>query len=512
MPTERLSMRRIRDLLRLTYENGLSNRQIAASLGLSKGAVSVYLRRARVAGVTWPVPEEVTDTALERLLFPGQLPAAEVQRPLPNWAYVDAELRRPNVTRALLWEEYRTGQPTAYGYTWFCVAFDAWKGKVSPSMRQHHAAGDKVFVDYAGSTIDVIDPRTGEARPMKLFVAAMGASSYIFATARPSEGLTDWISCHVEMLEFLGGAPAIFVCDNLKAGVTKPNRYEPTINRTYQDLARHYGVAVVPARPYKPKDKSKVEQSVLLAQRWVLARLRNQRFFSQADLNIAIATHVADLNRRVMRAYGASRAELFAKIDAPALKGLPCEPFVFATWLRCRLGPDYHVEVDECLYSAPFQLIKELLDVRVTDRTVEVFLKGVRVASHAKAFGKRVFTSLPEHMPSSHRRHAAWTPARIIAFGDKIGPAAAALFAAIMADRPHPEQGFRTCLGIIALEKSYGQARLAAACQRAGLIKARSVGSVRSILQNGLDRAFLDEDVQPEPLRHANIRGRQFFR
>ena len=511
MPTERLPMRRIRDLLRLTFENGLSNRQVAASLGLSKGAVGMYLRRARTAGVTWPLPDELADTALERLLFPGTPQDPEALRPMPNWAYVDVELRRPNVTRALLWEEYRTGQPTAYGYTWFCVAFDAWKGKVSASMRQHHAAGEKVFVDYAGSTIDVIDPRTGEARPMKLFVAAMGASSYIFATARPSEGLGDWISCHVEMLEFRGGAPAVFVCDNLKAGVTKPDRYEPTINRTYQDLARHYGAAVIPARPYKPKDKAKVEQSVLLAQRWVLARLRNQRFFSQADLNIAIAAHVADLNNRIMRAYGASRSQLFATIDAPALKGLPSEPFTFATWKRCRLGPDYHVQVGDCFYSAPFQLIKEVLDVRVSDRTVEVFHKGARITSHAKSPGKRLFISLPEHMPSAHRRHAAWTPARIMAFGDKIGPAVAALFAAIMADRPHPEQGFRTCLGIIALEKTYGQARLAAACQRAGLIKARSVGSVHSILQNGLDRAFLDEESDREPLRHANIRGHKFF-
>lgn len=511
MPTERLSMRRVRDLLRLTFESGLSSRQVAASLGLSKSAVNMFLRRARIAGVAWPIPEALTDTALERLLFAGEPKDPEIVRPMPNWAYVDAELRRPNVTRALLWEEYRTGQPTAYGYTWFCVALDAWKAKVSPSMRQHHAAGDKVFVDYAGSTIDVIDPRTGEAHPMKLFVAAMGASSYIFATARPSEGLGDWISCHVEMFEFLGGAPDVIVCDNLKAGVTKPDRYEPTINRTYQDLARHYGVAVIPARPYKPKDKSKVEQSVLLAQRWVLARLRNQRFFSQAELNGAIAVHVADLNNRIMRAYGASRIELFANIDAPALKGLPPEPFEFATWRRYRLGPDYHVVADECFYSAPFQLIKEVLDVRVADRTVEVFHKGVRVASHAKSPGRRLFISLPEHMPSAHRRHAAWTPALIMAFGDKIGPAAAALFAAIMADRPHPEQGFRTCLGIIALERTYGQARLAAACQRAGLIKARSVSSVRSILQNGLDRAFLDDEPEPEPLRHANIRGHKFF-
>jgi transposase len=511
MPTERLSMRRIRELLRLRFECALSSRQIAAALGMSKGAVGSYLKRAVEAGLDWPLPEALTDTALEHRLFPVSAPDPEAPRPMPNWAYVDAELRRPNVTRALLWEEYRRDQPSAYGYTWFCVGFDAWKQKVSPSMRQHHVAGEKVFVDYAGSTIDVIDPKTGEARAMKLFVAAMGASSYIFAKARPSEGLSDWIACHVDLLDFLDGCPAIIVCDNLKAGVTKPDRYEPTINRTYQDLARHYGAVVIPARPYKPKDKAKAEQSVLLAQRWVLARLRNQRFFSLAELNASIAEQVANLNNRIMRAYGVSRSQLFALVDAPALKPLPAEPFAFAIWKRCRIGLDYHVEVEGCWYSVPYQLIKQLVDVRIADKTVEVFHKGGRIASHARSPGQRCHTTIAEHMPSAHRRHAAWTPARIIAAGDNIGPSAAALLAAIMAERPHPEQGFRTCRGIVVLEKTYGRVRLEAACQRAGAIKARSVGSVRSILKNGLDRAFLDPEPQPEPLRHGNIRGRTFF-
>ena len=510
MPTERLSMRRIRELLRLKYESGLPSRLIAASLGISKGAVGSYLRRAELAGLSWPLPADLSDTALEYRLFP-RAPGADIVRPVPNWAYVDQELRRPGVTRALLWQEYRADQPDGYGYTWFCVQFDAWKQRVSPTMRQRHGAGEKVFVDYAGDMIDVIDPVTGEALAMKLFVAAMGASSYIFAKARPSEGLADWIACHVDLMAFLGGVPGIIVCDNLKAAVTNPDRYDPGINRSYQDMARHYGTTVIPARPYKPRDKAKVEQSVLLAQRWILARLRNQRFFTLADLNAAIAELVGALNARVMRAYGASRAELFGAVDRPALKPLPAEPYVFAVWKRCRVALDYHVEIDGSWYSVPFRLIRELVDVRIADKTVEIFHKNSRVASHARSPGRRGHTTIADHMPSSHRRHAAWTPARIMAAANRIGPATAALFEAIMNDRPHPEQGFRTCLGIVMLEKTFGRARLDAACQRAGLIRARSVGSVRSILKNGLDRAFLEAEPDPEPLHHDNIRGRDFF-
>jgi transposase len=511
MPTERLSMRRIRDLLRLKHENGLSSRLISASLGISKGAVSSYLQRAQVAGLSWPLPDDLTDTALERLLFPGA-PAPDLQpRPEPNWAYIDQELRRAGVTRGLLWQEYRADHPDGFGYAWFCERYDQWKRRVSPSMRQRHAAGEKVFVDYAGDTINVIDPVTGHAQAMKLFVAAMGASSYIYAVARPSEGLADWIACHVDLFDFLGGVPTIVVCGNLKAAVTNPDRYEPGLNRTYQDLSRHYGTTIIPARPYKPRDKAKVEQSVLLAQRWILARLRNQRFFALAELNQAIAELARDLNGRIMRAYGASRAELFASVDAPALKPLPDQPYAFASWKRCRVGLDYHVEVTGCWYSVPYRLIRELVDVRVTEGVVEIFHKGGRIASHAKSKGRRSHVTVPEHMPSAHRRHASWTPNRIMAAADKIGPSAAALFSQIMTDRPHPEQGFRTCIGILSLEKTYGQARLEAACQRAGLIKARSVSSVRSILQNGLDRAFLDLEPEPEPLRHRNIRGRDFF-
>lgn len=513
MPTERLSMRKIRELLRLKFDAGLSTRLIAEAVGISKGAVSDYLCRARMAGVVWPLPEALGDAELERRLFPParHWRAQGSPRPEPNWAYVDRELRRAGVTRALVWQEYRTDHPDGYGYSWFCQSFDAWKGRLSPTMRQSHAAGEKVFVDFAGDTIDVFDPASGVAQPMKLFVAAMGASAYVFAQARANESLAEWIGAHVSLFAFLDGTPKIVVCDNLKAAVTNPDRHEPGLNRTYAEMAAHYGVAVIPARPRKPRDKAIVEQSVQLAQRWILARLRNRRFFSLSELNLAIAELTAELNARIMRTYGVSRAELFAMVDAPALGALPAEPYAFASWKRCRVAPDYHVEVAGCWYSVPFQLIRELVDVRVTERTVEVLHKGQRVASHLKSPGRRGHTTIPEHMPSAHRRHAEWTPARMMAAAEKIGPSAAALFERIMADRPHPEQGFRTCLGVLGLQKTYGPERLEAACRRALSINARSVSSMRSILQTGLDRAFMEPEPEASPLHHANIRGRAYY-
>ncbi len=513
MPTERLSMRKIRDVLRLKFEGGLSERLIARSLSLSTGSVNSYLKRARLAGLGWPLSNALDDEALELLLFPPSPARAAQARPGPDWTVVDKELRRKGVTLALLWEEYRATHPDGFGYSWFCEHYGAFKSRLRPSMRQSHAAGEKVFVDFAGDSIDVIDPATGEVRPMKLFVAAMGASNYIFAQARPSEQIADWIGAHVDLFAFLGGAPKFVVCDNLKAAVTNPDRYEPGLNRSYVELAEHYGAAILPARPYKPRDKAKVEQSVLIAERWILARLRHRRFFSAADLNAAIAELVGDINARVMKGYNASRANLFATIDKPALKQLPDEPYAFAVWKRCRVAPDYHVEVDGHWYSAPFRLIRELVDVRLADKTVEIFHKGQRVASHARAPNRRGHTTIAEHMPSSHRRHAAWTPARLVAYAETIGPSTAALFEAIMTDRPHPEQGFRTCLGILALTRSYDKARVDAACRRGVSIKARSVASIRSILKNGLDRAFLDEAERSdrEPVRHGNIRGRDYF-
>lgn len=504
-------MRRIRDVMRLKHAHGLSERQIAASLSLGKGTVGAYLGRARKAGLGWPLPPTLSDDDLELLLFPAAPSVPDHERPVPDWASVDRELRRPGVTRALLWEEYRAAHPLGFGYAWFCQHYEAWRGRVRPTMRQSHVGGEKVFVDFAGDTIDVIDPASGEVRAMKLFVAAMGASNYTYAEAVATEGLEDWIGAHVRMFAFLGGVPKVVVPDNLKSAVLKADRYDPGLNRTYAEMAEHYGTAILPARPRKPRDKAKVEVAVQVAQRWILARLRNRRFFSLAELNAAIRLLRDELNMRQMRGYGASRADLFATLDRPHLQPLPATPYAFARWKRARVAPDYHVEMDSSWYSVPFGLIRQEVDVRVCGEIVEIFHKGQRVASHLRCKGRRSHVTLPDHMPSAHRRHAEWTPARMLAQAAKLGPSVTAFCEAVMADRPHPEQGFRTCMGVLALVRSYDAARLDAACRRGLAIRARSVASIRSILKNGLDRSFFEERPEDRPLNHANIRGQGYY-
>jgi transposase len=398
-------------------------------------------------------------------------------------------LRRRGVTLALLWEEYRGHHPDGYGYSRFCDLYVEWRHGITATMRQTHAAGEKLFVDFAGDTVPVFDGLTGEVRAAKIFVAVMGASNYTFVQARFSEALPDWIGAHVDALTFLGGVPKALVCDNLKAGVTAASRYEPGINRTYQDLAAHYGTTIMPARPRKPRDR---------------------RFFSLAELN-AIRILV-DLNARLMRKLGASRREFFDTIDRPALVPLPAEPYQYAEWRRARVAPDYHVEVQGHFYSVPSRMIRQVVEVRATETTIEVFHRGTRIASHARSGVKRRHTTIPEHMPSAHRRYAFWTPARLLAAAEQIGPSTVALCEAIMRTKPHPEQGFRSCLGILRMEKTYGGRRLEAACRRGISIGAASYRSIASILKTGLDKAFLpDTTPDADPIQHGNIRGRGYY-
>ena len=332
MPAERLSMRKVREVLRLKYSCGASERVIARSVGIGRTAIGEYIRRAAVIGITWPVPEELDDAALERKLFAPAGYNPPRSKPLPEWGHIHAELRRRGVTLALLWEEYRGHHLDGYGYGYsrFCDLYVEWRHGVTATMRQTHAAGEKLFVDFAGDTVPVFDGLTGEVRAAKIFVAVLGASNYTFAQARFSEALPDWIGAHVDALTFLGGVPKALVCDNLKAGVTAASRYEPGVNRTYQDLAAHYGATIVPARPRKPRDKAKVEAAVLIVQRWILARLRNRRFFSLTELNVAIRTLVDELNARLMRKLGASHREFFDIIGRPPLMPLPAEPYQYA--------------------------------------------------------------------------------------------------------------------------------------------------------------------------------------
>jgi transposase len=461
--------------------------------------------------LSWPLPEAMSDEALEAGLYPPPLSVAKEQRPQPDWSAIHRELKRPGVTLQLVWEEHRSAHPDGYSYSRFCELYQAWKGRLSPTMRQTHVAGERLFVDYAGTTIDIFDAATGEVRTAQLFVAALGASSYTWAEATWTQGLADWIGSHTRAFAFFGGVPGMVVSDNLKSGITKACFYEPAVNRSYAEMAAHYDTAIVPARPRKPRDKAKVEAAVLVATRWVIAKLRNRRFFSLTELNAAIRDCVTQLNDRVSRHLGASRTRLFEDLERPALKKLPAEPYTYAEWKQCRVGLDYHAEVGKHYYSVPHQLLREKLWARITARTVELFHRGGRVAAHVRSSSNRKHTTVREHMPSSHQRYADWTPERIKRQAGEIGRNTATLIEIIVRERTHPEQGFRACVGILRLAKSYGAERLEAACARALEIGARSYTSVSSILKTNRDRKRPAPATDGPAIVHSNIRGPTYF-
>jgi transposase len=516
MPHERLSMRKIREVLRLRWEQGLSHRQIVASCRLGQGTVGEYLRRAAAAGLTWPLPEGLTDAELERQLFPPPEAISAAERPLPEWAEVHRELRKKGVTLLLLWEEYRAENPKAFRYSRFCERYQQWRGAAEPRMHQVHQAGEKLFVDYAGQTLSIVDRTTGERRDVQVFVATLGASSYTFADVSWSQALPDWIASHVRAFEFFGGVPAVVVPDNLKAGVTAACYYDPDLNPTYQELARHYGTAILPTRPRKPRDKSKVENGVQQVERWVLAPLRNRTFFSLADLGGAIREQVQALNDRPGQGLPASRRELFETLEQPALRPLPAQPYELALWKRARVHLDYHVQVDDHFYSVPYRLVRVEVEVRLAAATVELFYQGERVASHARSHRKYGYTTLPEHMPAGHLAYAERDAQRLLQRASQVGTQTLELCRQILASRPHPEQGYRACLGILRLAQVHGGARLERAAVRALATAALSYRSVQAILTHHLEETPLPTApiaaTPAAPLLHANLRGAAYYR
>ncbi|HEY5658083.1 MAG TPA: IS21 family transposase [Myxococcota bacterium] len=506
-------MRNICQVLRLFFAANMSIRAIARCIGASPSTVGDYVRRARVAGVGWPLPEGLSERALEARLFPPAKPA-HVERPLPQWAVVHRELRRKGVTLALLWQEYKAEHAEGLQYSQFCERYRAWSKRVDAVMRQEHRAGEKMFVDYAGHTAGVVDRATGEVREAQVFVAVLGASSYTFAEATWTQSLPDWTGSHVRALAFFGGAAEILVPDNLRAAVTSPHLYEPELNPTYQDLASHYAMAIVPARVRKPRDKAKAEVGVQLVERWILAVLRNRLFFSLGELNAEIARLLERLNTRPFRKLPGSRREAFESLDRPALQPLPLEPYEFAQWKKVRVHVDYHVELERHYYSVPHVLIGKQLLVRYTARTVECLHHGERVASHARSFIPGRHTTVAEHMPERHRHAERWSPARFRSWALKSGPGTAALIERVLASRRHPEQSYRTCLGILRLGKSYGDARLEAACRYALTLGSHSLRSVESILKHRLDEQPQLIAAQHElalPTEHDNLRGADYF-
>jgi len=506
-------MRKIRDVLRLRHSTDLSLESIARALNISKGVVAKYLKLAADAGLGWPLPDDLDDGALERQLYsqPSARASAFVE---PDYALVHQELKRKGVTLTLLWEEYRASVGVAaFQYTAFCTHYKVWSGKLKRSMRQIHRAGEKLFADYAGPTVPIIDADTGEIRPASIFVAVLGASSYTFACATAGQTQGDWLAGLERALRFIGGVPELIVPDNPRALVTVANRYEPELNRATAEFATHYGTVILPARPRKPQDKAKVEVGVQVVERWIMARLRHRQFFSVAELDAAVAALLPALNNRPFKKLPGCRTDAFAKLDAPYLRALPATRFVMAEWKRAGVNIDYHVEYDGHYYSVPHALVRQEVELRITRSTIEVLAKGRRVASHPRNPRKGGYSTVADHMPAAHRAHAEWSPGRLMNWAASIGPASGELVKRLLMEKQHPEQGYRACLGLMRLARQVGHERMEAACTRALAIGAHRYRSVASILDKGLDRQPVTGSAQAElPLPdHANVRGPEYY-
>jgi transposase len=503
-------MRTVREILRLRLGVGLSADKVASSCKISKATVLTYEKRFHDSGLSWPLPDDMDDTALKRAIRKPRA-KGKPRRELPDMTYLIEEMKKPHVTLYLLWMEYRESNPNGYCYTQFCHYYRQAAKRLDVTLRQFHKAGEKVFTDYAGDTLSITDPKSGLKTPVYLFVATLGASSYTFAEGVLSMNLPSWIDSHVRAFEFFGGVPEIIVPDNTKCAVIRPDRYEPDLNPEFADMAAHYGAAVIPARVRKPRDKAKVENAVLVAERWIMAALRNRTFFSLTKLNEAIGELLDKLNSRKFKQIDATREDLFTKLDAPALASLPVSRYQFAEWIKAKVNIDYHIAIAKHFYSVPHQLVGEHVEVKMSATFIEVLHKNRRIASHARSYVEGGFTTNPDHRPKAHQKYLEWTPSRIISWAQSKGPAIAALVTKILESRPHPEMGYRSCLGIIRLADKFTVDRVEAAAQRALRCNAVSYTSVKSILTKGLDRLPVKETPEYVPVSHSNIRGREYY-
>lgn len=514
-------MRKIREVLRLKFERGHGHRLIAASCGIGVATVSEYLRRARDSGVGWADAQALSDAELEVRLFPKAQYVTQVERAAIDLEWVHRELRRSGVTLQLLWSEYvqaaqRSGGAEPYQYSQFCALYTAWRSKLDVVMRQVHRAGEKAFIDYSGKKPTVVDAQSGEARQVELFVMVLGASNYTFAEATLTQKIGDFAGSITRALEFFGGVPEVLVPDQLRSAVRGPDRYDPDINATLLELAKHYGTTVIPARPRKPRDKAKVETAVLIVQRWVLARLRHRRFFSLEDLNVAISELVEELNERAFRKLDGSRKSAFYAVDLPALRPLPAQRFVPFQWHKARVHVDYHVSFDERFYSVPYTLIGERVEVRATALTVEIFHGGQRVFSHRRSYGpKGTMVSCEHHRPQSHREYGKWPPERLVGWARTLGSHVARVAQMTLDSYPRPEMGYRPVLGIIRSAERYGATRFDAACERALAVSGDTAPRrkfIEALLKKNLDVAPITVAETVRPLgHHDNVRGGDYY-
>lgn len=515
MSRGRTDMRKIRDIVRLHFDCGMSTNKIAQSLGVARSVVQECLRRIKAHGLSWPLPSELDDGQLEKLLYGA--PKAPLPQTLPDLEHIHQELRKAGVTRELLWIEYKDKTAAqgghAYSYQQYCRLYKNWCKKLNVVMRQEHRAGEKMFVDYAGKTIAVVDQETGEVREAQLFVAVLGASNYTYVEAGWGQDLDAWIGAHVRAFDFFGGVPELVIPDNLKSAVTRAHRHEPELNQRYHQMARHYRTSILPARPRKPRDKAKVEKGVQFVETWIHAVLRNHTFFSLTELNITVRGLLEKLNEKPFKRLEGSRRSWFEAIDKPALKPLPDTQFEDARWLKARVGNDYHINVDGHYYSVPYTMVGEEVEARWTTTVVEILFRGNRITSHRKSRQKGKNTTKKEHRPDSHRFVEDWTPERITAWASKVGPATTHLVHTILINSSHPQIGLRACLGLLNLHGEFGADRLESACQRAATSHGWTVSNIRSLLKNGLDQQVVQLSLlQLNIPCHENVRGAEYFR
>jgi len=503
-------MRKINEVLRLRLEQKMSIREVTVACGIGFGTVVSYINLAKAAGLGWPLPEEMTDSALDALLFPPKESKAK-GRDIPDWSYVRSELSRKGVTLSLLWREYDEQTPDGFRYSRFVELFRTWESAHGYTMIQHHRPGEKIYVDFSGMTITLTDPVTGEQKEAQVFCAATGYSQLLYARVCKTQGLRDWLDCHSFMFEFFGGVPEVVVPDNLKSGVKKVCRYDPEMNPAYADLAQHYKVTVLPARVRKPKDKAKVENGVQQIERWVLAPLRDRIFFSVEDAQDAVEAELLKVNSRELSDVPLSRQELFETQEKAFLAPLPLGRYVYAEWRKAKVGPDYHVRFESQAYSVPHRLCRQTLDVRLTSSRVEIFQDSVLVASHAREVGPRQVSTTPEHMPESHREFAEWTPQRLSRWASESGPCVGEFVQTMLLTYVRPEHGFRPAFGLIGLAKRYGHDRLERACAIALRAGATKYANVKSIIEKGLDLLDLVPETFEAPEPHENVRGAGYF-
>ena len=510
---KRTAMRKIRDVLRLHFESKLSNRQIADALRISKTSVFNIMDRFKESEITWPIPQEMSDTELEANIYSGK-PLKGKEDILPDFEYIHEELTRPHMTLELLWNEYSQNNPDGLGRSSFYRHYQKYRKGLSISMKVIHKGGDKVFVDYSGDGLQYYNRETGKWVETEFFVSSWGASSYSYAEGTESQNGQDWVKSHIRAVQYFGCVPNAFVPDNLKSGVTKANFYEPDINALYGKFAEHYDTAILPARVRKPKDKPVVESNVLHMQRFIFGRLRNRTFFSLADLNEAVWEALELYNDRPMQQYKKSRSERFELLDKPYAKPLPSSPFEFTqVKYDVRVAPNYHIEFDKHYYSVPHEIAREYVDVYQINNILEIYHDGNHICRHRKEQPNYRYTTKNEHMPSNHKFVKGWSAPWFIAQAHKTGAATAELVTRVMQNRKHPEQGFRTAMGLLSLSKKYPKERVEKAAERALYFGNLTCKAMKAILEQGLEEQSIPQkqNQNKKTVLHENIRGHEYY-